>query len=390
MINVKAYVTTKEKVYLTICFIISGIVWLAALFLPGMAYYYLWTLTPIRSVFGIPLLAIIVLLIMHWGSREFFKAHIFGNSIRVSEMQFSEVYKIILEMAKKLGISQLPYTFIVNEEGRINALAIRFIGHAYVVLYSSLVDLMLKRNAVKELRMIVAHELAHHAAGHVSIWKEIFLEPALHIPYLGKAYRRACELTADRLALVVTGDLPASQRALISLACGSEALSSKTNIVGFMNQEVEFLLFFGFLREIVSTHPRITKRVIALENYGKTASLYAYESAGEPVGGWRIYGVSGPLAGTAMELTSVPIIMGRDPQACDIIIPGAGGSISRRHCTVRFDGDGTNIFLEDLGSKNGTFLSGGRRLEAGMPYTLQNGERFYLGQPDIMFELQRK
>ena len=151
---------------------------------------------------------------------------------------------------------------------------------------------------------MVAHELAHHAAGHVSIFRqEIFLYPITYIPFLYKAYLRACELTADRLALVVTGDLQASQRALISLACGSEALSSKTNIVTFMNQEVEFLLFFGFLREIISTHPRITKRVIWLENYGKTAQLYAYDSHAEPVGGWRISAVSGPLAGTAMELS---------------------------------------------------------------------------------------
>ena len=153
MINVKAYVTTKEKVYLTICFIISGLVWLTALFLPGIAYHYQLTPSPIKSFFSIPLLAIIVFLIMHWIAREFFKAHIFGNSIRVNEMQFSEIYKIALEMAKKMGVDRVPDIFIVNMEGRINALALRFIGHAYVVLYASLVDLMLKRNAVKELRI---------------------------------------------------------------------------------------------------------------------------------------------------------------------------------------------------------------------------------------------
>jgi len=365
---------------------LSGLIWLTALLLPGFAYY---RFLPVEY-YSIPLGTILFLLFFHWTARESFKAHIFGNSIRVTEMQFSEVYKIALEMAKKMGVAQVPDIFIVNMEGRINAFARRFIGHAYVSLTASLVDLMLKRNAIKELRTVVAHELAHHAAGHVSIFRQIFLYPIRYIPFLYKAYLRACELTADRLALVVTGDLQASQRALISLACGSEALSSKTNIVTFMNQEVEFLLFFGFLKEIFSTHPRITKRVIWLENYGKTAQLYGYDSYAEPVGGWRIAAISGPLAGRALELTTTPIVMGRDPNECNLIITAAGGSISRRHCIVRFDGDGTNILLEDLGSKNGTFLNSGRRLEPGMPHTLQSGERFYLAQPDILFELQRQ
>jgi Zn-dependent protease with chaperone function len=386
MVNIKAYITTKEKVYLTICFILSGLAWLIAFLLPGFAYFKLGGGV---ELYSIPLLAIVLLLLMHWIAREFFKAHIFGNSIRVNEMQFSEIYKIALEMAKKMGVVKIPDIFIVNMDGKINAFALRFIGHAYVVLYANLVDLMLKRNAVKEMRWVVGQEMAHHAAGHVSIFRQIFLYPITWIPLLYKAYLRSCTLTADRLGLVVTGDLQSSQRALISLACGSEALSSKTNIVTFMNQEVEFLLFFGFLREIVSTHPRITKRVIWLENYGKSAQLYAYDAYPESVGGWRISAVSGPLAGSAIELTTTPIVIGRDPKECNLIVTAAGGSISRRHCTVRFDGDGTSILLEDLGSKNGTFLNNGRKLEPGMPHPLQSGERFYLAQPDILFELQR-
>ena len=100
MVNIKAYITTKEKVYLTICFILSGLIWLTALSLPGFAYY---KFAPVE-LYSIPLLAIVLLLIIHWLAREFFKAHIFGNSIRVTEMQFSEVYKIALEMAKKMGV----------------------------------------------------------------------------------------------------------------------------------------------------------------------------------------------------------------------------------------------------------------------------------------------
>jgi hypothetical protein len=289
-----------------------------------------------------------------------------------------------------MGVEKIPYIFVIND-GETNARAIRIIGHAYVILHSSLVDLMLQRKAVNELRAVIAHEMAHHAAGHVNFWLQLFLEPSMKIlPILGLGYKRACELTADRLAMVVTGDLKATQRALISVACGAQTLSSKTNVVAFMNQEVEFLLFFGFIKEIFSSHPRMTRRVIYLENFSKSAQPYGFDAYTDTVEGWRISAISGPIAGSAIELTTTPIVIGRDPKESNLIVTAAGNSVSRRHCTVRFDGDGTSILLEDLGSTNGTFLSSGRRLEPRMPHRLQSGDRFYLSQPDILFELQRK
>jgi Zn-dependent protease with chaperone function len=87
------------------------------------------------------------------------------------KISVSEIYEIALEMAQEMGIGKVPDIFIVNSEGRFNALAIRFIGRAFVILYANLVDPMLKRNAIKELHTVVAHDLAHHAAGHVTIFR---------------------------------------------------------------------------------------------------------------------------------------------------------------------------------------------------------------------------
>jgi hypothetical protein len=105
---------------------------------------------------------------------------------------------------------------------------------------------------------------------------------------------------------------------------------------------------------------------------------------------WVIFGLSGPLAGKDVELTSAPLIIGRDPGASNLIIPPPSQSISKRHCVIRFDNEEGNILLEDLGSKNGTFFYGGKRLDAGRSYILENGDRFYLAEPDILFELQSK
>jgi len=386
MINVKAYITLREKVYLTICFIIGILVW-SAIIIPilgiFMTHYFL------GRIFIIPSIVILLFFIVsRLIAQEFFKAYIFGNSVRVSEMQFSEIYKIAVQLGKKMGIEKLPLIFIMNKEGRMNALALRFIRHAYVILYASLVDLMLRRHATEELRMILAHELAHEALGHANFWRNLVIAPALLVPFLGKAYSRACELSADRVGMVLVGDLAIAQRALIALACGSKALGDKINIVSFMNQEVEFILFFAFLQEIFNTHPRMTKRIIWLEDFARSANISSRAAPAEPVSGWRLYGISGPLAGAAIPLTTAPLTIGRDPASANLVIPGNSSIISRRHCLVRFGGDGTTIYLEDTGSKNGTFHNG-RRLEPGVPVALQPGDRFYVAQPEISFELQR-
>lgn len=105
---------------------------------------------------------------------------------------------------------------------------------------------------------------------------------------------------------------------------------------------------------------------------------------------WFISGLSGPLAGNDVELTIDPLIIGRDPEESNLIIPPPNQFISKQHCMVRFDDERGNILIEDCGSKNGTFLYGGQRLEVNRSYILENGDRFYLAEPDILFELKSK
>lgn len=241
----------KERRYFIIAATIGAMVWLGLVLLLHVKLLF----------FFLPIALIL------WLSQQFFKAFIFGNSIRVSETQYNDINSMVKEISASLGLTSIPYIFLVNGNGIVNAMALRFISARYVILFSSMVDLMLKRHEDNELRMVIAHELGHHAAGHVSLWKTILLLPALCIPSLGMAYRRACELTADRIGFAATGDLEASKRALISIASGSESLASTVNIHAFIQQEAEIPRLFAYFNEMFSSHPRMTKRIIALDTY---------------------------------------------------------------------------------------------------------------------------
>lgn len=52
--------------------------------------------------------------------------------------------------------------------------------------------------------------------------------------------------------------------------------------------------------------------------------------------------------------------------------------ISRKHALVRRDND--SLSLEDIGSRNGTFLKDGMKLEPGNIVTLNDGDEFVVGK----------
>jgi hypothetical protein len=84
-----------------------------------------------------------------------------------------------------------------------------------------------------------------------------------------------------------------------------------------------------------------------------------------------LYAEHGPGTGQLLPVAEGTLVLGRS-SSCDLRLPHA--SISRRH--ARLTRRGERLFLEDLGSQNGTFLDDERL--AG-PRELQVGQRIHIG-----------
>ena len=85
---------------------------------------------------------------------------------------------------------------------------------------------------------------------------------------------------------------------------------------------------------------------------------------------------AGPLAGRRVEVTSA-LVLGR--QAADLVIEDP--QVSRRHASVRPAGDALEV--EDLGSRNGTWVNGAR---VGGVTRLAPGDQVRLG--DTVLEVE--
>ncbi len=101
-----------------------------------------------------------------------------------------------------------------------------------------------------------------------------------------------------------------------------------------------------------------------------------------------LHGIAGKYAGASVALETGASLLGRDQATANLVFPPEADSVSKRHCTVRWDAARAVFVLEDLGSTNGTFLSNGERLAPGQPRDLRPGDKFYIGDLRNQFEVR--
>ncbi len=92
-----------------------------------------------------------------------------------------------------------------------------------------------------------------------------------------------------------------------------------------------------------------------------------------------------------IELEEGDNLIGRfDPEAkafpeVDLSDLDPEAKVSRKHALIERTSSG--VILEDIGSTNGTFLKGGKRLEPGTKHVLADGEEFIVGKTVLRLKI---
>ena len=242
--DMESLVHPKEKMYFAIAVVISVLLYL---FL-------------IISIVGIAYIVIgaVVLLI----AQGLLIGNLKGNAVRVSERQFPDIHQLTVGLSHEMGLPQVPDVYVVQSGGVLNAFATRFFGTDFVVIYSDVLELAYQ-NGEPAVAFVLAHELAHVKRKHVTYRSLVF--PAMLMPFLGKAYSRACEYTCDRFGAHCRPDGAAD--GLRVLAAGKR-LYTRVDIEEFRTQGIRDRGFWTWFAEILSTHPYLSNRLTALQEHG--------------------------------------------------------------------------------------------------------------------------
>src|SRR5262245_45566272 len=189
-----------------------------------------------------------------------FITHLRGNGVRLGPDQMPDLYRRVQELSARLGMHHAPDAYVIQAGGTLNALATRFLGKNFIVLYSDLLDACGDDDAARDF--IVAHELGHLAAGHLS-WRW-FLLPGLALPFVGTAYSRACEYTSDRYGMAVASNRESALNGLCILAAGGKH-GPGINRRALVAQRRDLATPWMKIGQWLGTHPPISHRLEALE-----------------------------------------------------------------------------------------------------------------------------
>lgn len=189
-----------------------------------------------------------------------FISYLKGTAVEITPAQFPDLDEKIAACCQKLGLPEAPKAYLLHVGGAFNALATRFLGRNFVVLFSDIVDAL--EDHPDALNFYIGHEIGHIKRNHL-LWKPVLL-PAVFLPVIGAAYSRAREYTCDRHGLAACNDAISAQLGLGALAAGGKRWRTLNNN-RYIAQTHDSSGFWMSLHELLSDYPWLTKRVAAVQ-----------------------------------------------------------------------------------------------------------------------------
>jgi len=205
--------------------------------------------------FGTALIILAFGFLLHLFVQSSLIAHIKGNGVELSEIQFPDLYSQFVRCCDQLEIKSRPQAYILNGNGGLNAFATKFLGTQYVVLMTDVVDAMDEHD--DGVSFYIGHELGHLRKKHLS--GGLFRWPVLWLPLLGAAYSRARETTCDRHGLACCKSPKGAARALAALAAGVERWKD-LDVTSYIKQSNHTSGFWMSFHELTAGYPWLTKR----------------------------------------------------------------------------------------------------------------------------------
>lgn len=254
---------THEKFYLPI-------IWLPTIALV-LGLGYLAFAVELRPVLYVTLACGLLFIFLMWIGWKMLSAKLLGHCVKVGPRQYPQIYSLISEACNILNIT-IPDVYIMQGHGLFEVLVARFfLSRGYLILTSNLVDDLTENGSSRELMFFVGRQLGLIANGFFDYWffKHILGQFTLLFYW---AWQRRCHLTADRLGLLVAGDLYAAEQALCIITAGS-GVAANTNIDAIEQQRSEIRRsFWGWINLAFSSYPYMVERIYRLRKFANEAS----------------------------------------------------------------------------------------------------------------------
>jgi hypothetical protein len=231
-----------------------------------------------------------------------------GNSIRVGPDQYPQIHQLVAQTSQILKIHP-PTVLIMQGHGIFEAfVARRFSRRGVLIITSNLLDDLTEHRSSRELMFFIGRQLGLIATGYFNLWTIKHTIGKLSLLFY-LAWLRRCHLTADRLGLLVAGDLYASEQALAIITAGS-GVAPGTNIEALVSQRSDlFDSFSAWINLGFSAYPYLVDRILRIRDF-------AYQAAKSGIQGKSPVGIGAiPIYHRPVRAVPIMIVHGHDELA---------------------------------------------------------------------------
>lgn len=207
------------------------------------------------GTFGLLLIYLLVGYVFFLFAHSAFISHLKGSGVKISEEQYPDLHEKLVRGCSKVGLDEVPEAYLLRTDF-FNALATKFLGRHFVVLFTDVVDAL--ESQPNAIDFYIGHELGHIHRKHLT-WSS-FLMPASLLPMLGTALRRAEEYTCDRYGVACCQSEDDIKAAIAAIAAGDSRWKS-INVNSYLDQVAYTNGFWMSINELTSDYPWLTKRM---------------------------------------------------------------------------------------------------------------------------------
>jgi hypothetical protein len=208
----------------------------------------------VTALIGIPLL------VLNRNRRE---ASVRGNSVRLSDKQFPEVYAVLRDHCRRLRMAEVPELFLTS--GTIRPFSQTFSSwrENYIVLHQSIFDID-DLKTMDVIAFVLAHELGAIRLNHTAVWNEMLLTYIWSIRWLRSPLERARTYSRDRYGAALS---PTGFRGLLIDAVGRR-LMDHVDIPDYLAQERRYGGFWSAVNVFFEPKPQLFTRLHKLHDAG--------------------------------------------------------------------------------------------------------------------------
>lgn len=208
----------------------------------------------ITALIGIPLL------VLRRNRRE---SYVRGNSVRLSRTQFPEVYAILEDHCRRLGMTEIPELFLTASTIQPFSQTYSSWRENYIILHQIIFDTDYQKT-LDVVAFTLGHELAAVRLGHTAAWNEMLLTYISAIKWLKNPLNRIRIFSRDRYGARLA---PTGFRGLLIYAAGRRMMNY-VNIEDYLEQSRHYGGVWSVLNTFAEPVPQVLIRIQQLRAAG--------------------------------------------------------------------------------------------------------------------------